>query len=92
MSSNAKNQLQEIFQKRGLPCPKYEPTSAIGPPHGTRVTVTWEGRELSEVGVASTRKEAGKLAAQMMLGRLQEHSGSAPQVLLTSYKPAALCV
>ena len=84
---NAKGRLQEIFQGRGLPLPRYEVKSLGGPPNSPvflcTVTVRCsDGRQLSEqVEVKGRKKEAEKLAASKMLQTLQrgKSSGRTPR-------------
>ena len=84
---NAKGRLQEIFQGKGLPLPRYEVKSLGGPPNSPvfLCTVTvWcsDGRQLSEqVEVKGRKREAEKLAACKMLQTLQrgKSSGKTPR-------------
>ena len=78
---NVKGQLQELFQVRGLPLPRYSVKSS-GPPHRPVVVCTVtvrgaDGRQLNEqVEVqGGKKKEAEKLAARKMLQTLQGGGG-----------------
>ena len=72
--SNAKGELQEMLQQRGLALPTYR-IQSTGPPHSPTVvctvTVRCGGRELCErVEARGKKKEVEKLAAGKMLQRL----------------------
>jgi ribonuclease-3 len=67
-SKDAKTQLQEWAQGRGLGLPRYEVKSRTGPDHAPRfsVAVEIEGHE-PEMGEGSSLREAEKAAAVVML-------------------------
>lgn len=67
-----KTALQEWAQARGLPLPEYELSERSGPDHAPvfTVTVTVEGYD-SVDGTGASRRAAEKLAAQILLQRLE---------------------
>ncbi len=76
----AKNELQELLQKRGLRLPEYDMEDSTGPSHCPcfvcRVTVGWvKEQELVERGEASRKKEAQQNAASRMLQRIRALEG-----------------
>lgn len=81
MANNAKNRLQEIFQKAGGQLPQYDvEREGIGA-FRARVMVRWEGRETVEYGTGPRKKAAEMDAAENMLRRI---SGITP-VSFTHY-------
>ena len=69
--ANPKNELQEIFQKRGLDLPDYKTLGESGPAHcrsfKVQVTVCLDGQELVERAEGSTKRAGEKEAAKKML-------------------------
>jgi ribonuclease-3 len=67
-----KTALQEWAQARGLPLPEYELSDRSGPDHAPvfTVKVTVEGFDCAE-GTGASRRAAEKLAAQILLQRLE---------------------
>jgi ribonuclease-3 len=71
---DSKTRLQEYYQARGLGAPQYKVMHREGPDHAPVFHVDVYGPEgiLLGQGVASTKKEAEKLAAEQALTRIEE--------------------
>jgi len=70
MANNAKNRLQEIFQKAGEQLPQYDVEREGNGTFRARVMVRWEGRETVEYGTGPRKKAAEMDAAVNMLRRI----------------------
>ncbi len=72
---SAKNELQELCQKRGFPLPCYYEPQRTGPSHSPsfscEVTVEWHGNTLSERAEGKKKKEAQQKLASAMLERIR---------------------
>ena len=66
-TNNAKNQLQEIFQKAGQQLPQYDVEREVNGTFRASVTVRWEGREMVAYGTGPRKKAAEMDAAENML-------------------------
>tara|TARA_A100001011_G_scaffold382480_1_gene452282 strand:+ start:69 stop:767 length:699 start_codon:yes stop_codon:yes gene_type:complete len=71
---DSKTELQELVQSRGENLPRYSVVRAIGPDHNKTYEIKCElsWLKLETVAVSGSKKEGEKLAAQKMLGLLQE--------------------
>ena len=71
-AKDAKTQLQELLQGRGLALPNYEITDRIGRDHAIEYVVECRvaSLDVAERARASSRREAEKLAARRVLDRL----------------------
>lgn len=74
-AKDAKTQLQEVLQARGLPLPQYELTGTVGEEHAKTfdVTVLIHEPPLRLGGRGSSRRAAEQEAAESALAHLQEH-------------------
>ena len=76
---DAKSRLQERCQREGEPLPRYRLLAEEGPPHRKIFTVAVTAREgRSAVGTGSTKKEAERSAAAVLLALLGEEEGESP--------------
>jgi len=76
---DAKSRLQERCQREGEPLPRYRLLAEEGPPHRKIFTVAVTAREgRSAVGTGSTKKEAERSAAAILLDLLGEEEGESP--------------
>ncbi len=75
---DAKTQLQELLQSRGLPLPRYTLVSVSGEPHEQSFTVTCAVAhfDVDAVGQGASRRRAEQAAASRVLERLAAHAGS----------------
>ena len=71
---DSKTELQEQVQSEGENLPRYSVVRAIGPDHNKTYEIKCElsWLKLETVAVSGSKKEGEKLAAQKMLGLLQE--------------------
>ena len=71
---DSKTELQEQVQSEGENLPRYSVVRVIGPDHNKTYEIKCEldWLKLETVAVAGSKKEGEKLAAQKMLGLLQE--------------------
>ena len=71
---DSKTELQEQVQSEGKKLPRYSVVRVIGPDHNKTYEIKCElsWLKLETVAVAGSKKEGEKLAAQKMLGLLQE--------------------
>ena len=71
---DSKTELQEQVQSEGENLPRYSVVRVIGPDHNKTYEIKCEldWLKLETVAVAGSNKEGEKLAAQKMLGLLQE--------------------
>ena len=71
---DSKTELQEQVQSEGEKLPRYSVVRAIGPDHNKTYEIKCElsWLKLETVAVSGSKKEGEKLAAQKMLGLLQE--------------------
>ena len=71
---DSKTELQEQVQSEGKNLPRYSVVRVIGPDHNKTYEIKCElsWLKLETVAVAGSKKEGEKLAAQKMLGLLQE--------------------
>ena len=74
-TKDAKTRLQELMQGKGLPLPEYQIVLTTGALHQQTFTVECRLHTLSltGVGVATSRREAEKLAAAQLLETLESH-------------------
>ena len=89
--------LQQLLQKRNYPVPKYEEAGVAGLDHckqfSIRVTASYpDGRSLCEAAVAtgSSKKEAKKKAASVLLSRVKPLLDTSPSVSLVCALPVVL--
>jgi len=75
---DAKTQLQEYLQARGLPLPHYTVETITGEPHEQTFTVlcTIDGEALSAEGAGTSRRRAEQMAADELLALLTAGSGA----------------
>jgi len=66
-----KTSLQEWLMARGLPLPDYVETERTGPSHAPVFSVAVSGAGATGEGRGSSKREAERLAALDLLGRLK---------------------
>ena len=71
-NSRAKNELQEFLQRRGIRLPLYSEEAREGLSFKAKVTLEWNGMQLSCYGLAPRKKDAEKAAAANMLVKIRE--------------------
>ncbi len=67
---DAKTALQEWLMARGLPLPAYTETERTGPSHAPSFVVTVSGAGQTGTGTGTNKREAERLAASDLLGKL----------------------
>ncbi len=67
-----KSHLQEWAQARGMPLPKYEVVSITGPSHAPEIEVKVTLGKHTASHTASNRKEAERLSAEKLIGKLKD--------------------
>ncbi len=67
-----KSKLQEWAQAKGLGLPKYEVLSMTGPSHEPQIEIVLSVDKYSVKHVASSRKEAERIAAEKLLKKINE--------------------
>ena len=67
---DAKTALQEWLMARGLPLPTYLLAEQSGPSHAPSFTIAVSGRGATGTGTAGSKREAERLAAADLLGKL----------------------
>lgn len=83
--ANAKNRLQEIFQKAGEQLPQYDVEREGNGTFRASVMVRWEGRETVEYGTGPRKKAAEMDAAVNMLRRISPGACNITPVSFTHY-------
>jgi ribonuclease-3 len=77
--ADPKNRLQELLQEMGRPSPSYHLLEQSGPPHARKFVIEARvGDESLARGVASSKKEAARLAAEASLEVVVRRKGGGP--------------
>lgn len=71
-NSRAKNELQEFLQQRGHRLPLYSEEAREGLYFKAKVSLDWQGMQLSCYGLALKKKDAEKAAAANMLVKIRK--------------------
>ena len=74
-----KTNLQELLQGQGRPLPDYEVVEVAGEAHARQYSVrcALNDEDISGTAVASSRREAEKLAAKVVIELMQDNTGEA---------------